>query len=75
MELPRSLPVTVPVVLVVDIELAPPTVIVEVEPTLLGVGGGMLVSIKDSEARSSLFPTNIILKFGDASARASLRNG
>jgi hypothetical protein len=48
---------------------------VEVDPTLLGVAGGRLVSTNESDARSSLFPTSITLKFGDASARASLRNG
>ncbi len=43
--------------------------------TLLGVGGGRLVSMSESVARSSLFPTNKSERFGDASARASLRNG
>ena len=43
--------------------------------TLLGVGGGRLVSMSESVARSSLFPTNKSERFGDASARASFRNG
>ena len=42
---------------------------------LLGVGGGKLVSTNESEARSSLFPTSIRLRFGEAKARASLRKG
>lgn len=53
----------------------PPAVIVELEPTLLGVAGGMLLSTGGSVARSSLFPTSITLRFGEANARASFRNG
>lgn len=54
---------------------AAPAVIVDVDPMLLGVGGGRLVSTNESEARSSLFPTSIRLRFGEAKARASLRKG
>lgn len=42
---------------------------------LEGVGGGRLVSMSGSDARSNLFPTSIRFKFGEASARASLRKG
>ena len=48
---------------------------VDVDPILLGVGGGRVVSTNGSDARSSLFPTSMRLRFGDASARASLRKG
>lgn len=50
-------------------------VMVEAEPTLLGVGGGRLVSMRLSDVRSSLFPTSMRLRLGEASARASFRNG
>jgi len=49
--------------------------VVLVEPTLLGVRGGMLVSTRASEARSSLFPTRRTLSLGEARARASFRKG
>jgi hypothetical protein len=64
------------VVLIVDsdAELALLARTVEVEPTLLGVGGGTLVSTR-SDARSSLLPTRRTLSLGDARARASLRKG
>ena len=45
------------------------------DPTLLGVAGGSVVSTEGSEVRSSLFPTSMRLRLGDARARASLRNG
>lgn len=45
------------------------------ELVLDGVGGGRLVSMRASFERSSLFPTRIIVRLGEANARASLRNG
>lgn len=78
MEPPRSLSDAAPVVFMVDKETGlpvAPAMIVEVEPTLLGVAGGRLVSTSEAEARSTLFPTSMTLKLGEASALASLRNG
>jgi len=86
MELPRSLPEGVEVLGPADVltvfnveretdEAMGPAVMVEVDPTLLGVAGARLVSTRVSDARSSLLPTSMMLKFGDARARASLRNG
>lgn len=74
MDVPRSRPVVV--LIEVEYELGPaPPVKVELELTLEGVVGGRLVSTSVSVVRSTLFPTSIRLRFGDASARASLRKG
>jgi hypothetical protein len=56
----------------------PPTLLLayDAEPMLpAGVGGGSPVSTSASDARSSLLPTSRSERLGDASARASLRNG
>lgn len=42
---------------------------------LVGVAGGKLVSTSCSPVRSNLFPTSMTVKLGDASARASFKNG
>jgi hypothetical protein len=52
-----------------------PAVIVAFDPMLLGVAGGRLVSTRGSDVKSSLFPTSIRLRFGDANARASFKKG
>ena len=58
-----------------DVVLGTARSAVEVELTLLGVGGGRLVSTRASEARSSLLPARRTLNLGEARARASLRKG
>lgn len=40
-----------------------------------GVGGGIVVSIRESLARSSLLPASRRVRFGEARARASFRKG
>ena len=47
----------------------------DADSMLPGLGAGNSASITLSLARSSLFPANITLRFGDARARASFRNG